>query len=247
MVKVTYYSTVVFEDNLDFSPSLARFLTGWLGTEYFLAAVLALFVVDRFGRRNLMMFGAGGMALCLAVIGGCLAYSTPGGSRGPALAATVFIFIYDTFFAIGWLGVTWLYPAEVTPIRTRAETAGFATATNWIFNYAVVQLAPIMINRIQWKTYFVFFCFNIAFIPLVYFFLPETNGWKLETLDAIFNEAHEKKENPVFTEKRWRKKGWKTRKDSVVTGASFNEGKDDPASRDAQIENIEEKKEEESS
>lgn len=217
---VTYYSTVVFEDNLDFSPSLARFLTGWLGTEYFIAATLALFVVDRFGRRNLMMFGAAGMALCLAVIGGCLAYSTPGGSRGPALAATVFIFIYDTFFAIGWLGIGWLYPAEVTTIRTRAETAGFSTVTNWLMNYAVVQLAPIMINTIAWKTYFVFFCFNIAFVPLVYFFLPETNGWKLETLDAIFNEAHKNEQNPVFTEKAWRRKGWTSRRDSAMVDST---------------------------
>lgn len=61
-----------------------------------------------------------------------------------------------------------------------------------------------MINTIAWKTYFVFFCFNIAFVPLVYFFFPETNGHKLEVLDAIFAEAHEKGENPVFTERRWR-------------------------------------------
>lgn len=62
-----------------------------------------------------------------------------------------------------------------------------------------------MINKIAWKTYFVFFCFNIAFIPCIYFFFPETNGHKLETLDAIFTQAHEKGENPVFTEKRYRK------------------------------------------
>lgn len=40
---------------------------------------------------------------------------------------------------------------------------------------------------------------------LQYFYFPETNGWKLETLDNIFAEAWENKENPVFTEKRWRK------------------------------------------
>lgn len=92
-------------------------------------------------------------------------------------------------------------------MRIRTQAAGLATCSNWIFNYAVVQLAPIMINRIAWKTYFVFFCFNIAFIPCIYFLFPETNGHKLETLDAIFNEAYEKNENPVFTEKRWRKLG----------------------------------------
>lgn len=66
-----------------------------------------------------------------------------------------------------------------------------------------------MINTISWKTYFVFFCFNISFVPIVYFFFPESNGYKLEKLDAIFAEAHDKKQNPVFTEKRYRKSGGK--------------------------------------
>lgn len=57
-----------------------------------------------------------------------------------------------------------------------------STSTNWIFGYAVVQLAPIMISTISWRTYFVFSCFKVAFIPLVYFTFPETNGYKLETL-----------------------------------------------------------------
>ncbi|KAI5364563.1 Putative major facilitator, sugar transporter, major facilitator superfamily [Septoria linicola] len=200
---VTYYATTVFEDSLGFDPALSRFMTAWLGTEYFLAACLALFVVDKLGRRNMMMWGAAGMAVSLLVIGASL--ST--GSMSGAYAATVFIFVYDTSFALGWLGVTWLYPAEVTPMRIRTQANGLSTCSNWIFNYAVVQLAPIMINRIAWKTYFVFFCFNIAFIPCIYFLFPETNSHKLETLDAIFNEAYEKNENPVFTEKRWREKG----------------------------------------
>lgn len=84
-------------------------MTGWLGTEYFLAAVLALFVVDRLGRRKLMMWGAAGMAASLLVIGASLSYATEQ-NKGPAYAATVFIFVYDTFFALGWLGVTWVRP-----------------------------------------------------------------------------------------------------------------------------------------
>lgn len=50
----------------------------------------------------------------------------------------------------------------------------------------------------------------------VYFFLPETNGWKLETLDTIFNEAHEQGRDPVSVERAWRKNGWKHRSDSTA-------------------------------
>ncbi|KAF9634773.1 putative mfs sugar transporter protein [Lasiodiplodia theobromae] len=220
---VTYYATTVFETSLSFSPELSRLMSGFLGTEYFLAAVLALFIVDRLGRRRLMMWGALGMALCLLIIGICLSQTTPS-YRAPAYAATVFIFVYNTCFAVGWLGVTWLYPAEVTPIRIRAEANGLSTSANWIFNYAVVQLSPIMINRISWQTYFVFMCFNLAFVPVVYFTFVETNGYKLETMDGIFAEAHEKGENPVWTEKRVRKGG---ELDVVVTREKGNssEGK----------------------
>ncbi|KAB2574201.1 Sugar transporter STL1 [Lasiodiplodia theobromae] len=107
MVSYCYYATTVFETSLSFSPELSRLMSGFLGTEYFLAAVLALFIVDRLGRRRLMMWGALGMALCLLIIGICLSQTTPS-YRAPAYAATVFIFVYNTCFAVGWLGVTWL-------------------------------------------------------------------------------------------------------------------------------------------
>ncbi|KAF2622017.1 hypothetical protein BU25DRAFT_452287 [Macroventuria anomochaeta] len=137
-------------------------------------ACLALFVVDRFGCRNLTMFGSGGLLLSLLIIGDSLSQATET-NRKPAIAATAFLIVYDTAFAIGWLGVTWLYQAEITSIRIRTETNGFSTCLNWLSNYAVVQLAPIMINRIAWKTYFAFFCFNLCFIPI----LARITGWWL--------------------------------------------------------------------
>jgi MFS family permease len=194
-------ATVVFENSLGFNPTFARLLTGVLGTEYFLAALVALFVVDRLGRRRLMMWNAGGMGLAMMVAG--IGLST--GTKSGAYAATVMIFLFNTFFAIGWLGITWLYPAEVTPIRIRAEANGLSTSANWLFNYAVVQLSPIMINSIAWKTYFVFMCFNFAFIPVVYYTFVETNGYKLEAMDEIFHTAHQNGESPVKVEKRVRK------------------------------------------
>jgi hypothetical protein len=154
------------------------------------------------------MFGAASIRISMMLMSASLSQATKE-NKSLAIAATVFVFVYNTFFAIGWLGLTWLYPAEVTPIRIRAETNGFSTSTNWIFNYAVVQLAPIMIKTISWKTFFVFMCFNFAFVPIVYVCFPETNGYKLEKLDAIFAEAYEQKQNPVFTEKRYRKHGGK--------------------------------------
>ncbi|CZR68920.1 related to sugar transporter [Phialocephala subalpina] len=109
--------------------------------------------------------------------------------KAPAYATTVFIFVFHSFFAVGWLSVTWLYPAEVTPIRIRAEANRLTTSANWI-------LAPIMLFSISWKSCFLFMCFNFAFIPVVYFTFVETSGISLEKLDAIFAKTCEKKENP---------------------------------------------------
>ncbi|EKD19126.1 uncharacterized protein L3040_007237 [Drepanopeziza brunnea f. sp. 'multigermtubi'] len=201
---VTYYATTVFEDSLGFSPALSRLLTACYGTLYLIAAIAALFIVDRYGRRRMLIVGSVGMGTSAMVIGTCLSQSTET-YKAPAYVATVFIFIFIAFFALGWLGITWLYPAEVTPIRIRAEANGLSTSFNWLGNYAVVQLAPIMIYSISWKTYFVFMCTNFAFIPVIYLTFVETKGYPLEQLDAIFEEAKKKGENPVWTEKRVRR------------------------------------------
>lgn len=54
---VTYYATTVFETSLGFGPALSRFMTAWLGVEYFLAACVAIFVIDKFGRRKMSKYG----------------------------------------------------------------------------------------------------------------------------------------------------------------------------------------------
>jgi hypothetical protein len=62
--------------------------------------------------------------------------------KAPAYAATVFAFVFIACFALGWLGVTRLYPAEVTPIRVRAEVNGLSASFNWLVR------APLLTNHI---------------------------------------------------------------------------------------------------
>lgn len=69
-------------------------------------------------------------------------------------------------------------------IRTRA--AALATASNWIFTFLVVEITPVSITNIGYKTYIYFCIFNATFIPLVYFFYPETKGLSLEQIDRLF-------------------------------------------------------------
>lgn len=77
-----------------------------------------------------MIFGAIGQAASMAVLAGTT--SVKGTAVG--IVAAAFLFIFNTFFAIGWLGMTWLYPAEIVPLRIRAPANALSTSANWAFN-----------------------------------------------------------------------------------------------------------------
>ena len=127
---ITYYAATIYENNIGLTGFVSRILAACNGTEYFLASWIAVFTIEKFGRRVLMIFGAVGMSLSMVV----LAITTSIGGTGPGIVAAAFLFIFNTFFAIGWLGMTWLYPAEIVPLRIRAPSNALSTSANWIFN-----------------------------------------------------------------------------------------------------------------
>lgn len=57
------------------------------------------------------------------------------GNKAAQGVSVLMLFLFNTWFSIGWLGMTWLYPAEVTPLRIRAAANALSTATNWLFNF----------------------------------------------------------------------------------------------------------------
>ena len=63
------------------------------------------------------------------------------GSKGAEGVSVLCLFLFNTWFRIGWLGMTWLYPAEVTPLRIRAPANALSTATNWLFKFFVSKRA----------------------------------------------------------------------------------------------------------
>jgi hypothetical protein len=102
---------------------------------------------------------------------------------------TVFLFVFNSFFAIGWLGMTWLYPAEITPLSIRAPANAISTTANWAFNFMVVMVTPVAFASIGYQTYIIFAVINFAMVPSVYFFFPETMGRSLEEMDEIFHKT----------------------------------------------------------
>ena len=127
---ITYYIPNVLENQVGLSPTLAKLIAACNGTEYFLASWVAVFAVERLGRRQLMLFGAAGMSLSMVALAICDSIGS-----AAAIGQTVFLFVFNTFFAIGWLGMTWLYPAEIVPLKIRAPANALATSGNWLFNF----------------------------------------------------------------------------------------------------------------
>ena len=128
---------------------VSRVLAAANGTEYFLASWIAVFIIEKVGRRKLMIFGAAGQALSMVI----LAIMAKLGGTGPGIVAATFLFIFNTFFAIGWLGMTWLYPAEIVPVRIRAQSNALSTSANWIWNFMVVMITPVSFSSIGYQTY----------------------------------------------------------------------------------------------
>jgi len=188
---ITYYLTLVFQ-SIGLSNNMSRLLSGVNGLEYCAAAFIPVFFIEKLGRRRSMMWCAAGCSASMLVLGVLLATGAQGSkSRGAAAASMMFVF--NTFFAVGWLAIPWLYPPEICTLRLRSKGAAVATVSNWLFNFVIVQITPRAIQHLAWKTYIMFAVFNAAFIPTVYFFYPETALKPLESIDGIFQSPDKNK------------------------------------------------------
>ena len=98
---------------------------------------MAIAVVEKVGRRKLMLFGAAGQALGMAALTISTKFSDQG-NKHAGVSSAFFLFFFNTMFAWGWLGMTWLYPAEIVPLRIRAPANALSTSANWLFNFMVV-------------------------------------------------------------------------------------------------------------
>ncbi|KAI5293403.1 hypothetical protein KEM52_005561 [Ascosphaera acerosa] len=113
----------------------------------------------------------------------------PNDDKDAGVGQAVFLFVFNTFFGIGWLSTAWLYPAEIVPLKIRAPTNALSTSTNWIFNFMVVMVTPVAFANIGYKTYVIFAVINAFIAPTVYLFFPETRRRSLEEMDDIFKKT----------------------------------------------------------
>ncbi|KAF7122287.1 hypothetical protein CNMCM5793_000244 [Aspergillus hiratsukae] len=186
---VIYYLPVLFEKSLGQTPFMSMILGGVNMIVYSIFATMSWFLIERVGRRKLFLIGSFGQSLSMVIAFACLIPDNEQAAKGAAVG----LFTFIATFGATWLPLPWLYPAEISPIKTRAKANAISTCTNWLFNFLIVMVTPIMIRDIGWGTYLFFAVINASFIPVIYFFYPETAGRSLEEIDLIFAKGHMEK------------------------------------------------------
>jgi len=127
---ISTYSTIIFQQGLGMSSEMSRILSGGALTWKFLSCFVAFFTIDRFGRRKLFMFSGMGMASCMLAL--AVASSYPKDNRPAQIGSALFVFLFNFFIPIGFLGANFLYCTEVAPTRLRVPMAGISTANHWV-------------------------------------------------------------------------------------------------------------------
>merc|ERR1712072_688647 len=179
---------------------------------------ISFYTIERFGRRPLLVIGAGAMALCqfiVAIVGVTVGFNklttnaageTVAQNIGAVNAQVAFIAIFIFFFASTWGPGAWVLIGEIFPLPIRSRGVALSTASNWLWNTIIAVITPYMVGEdrgnLRSSVFFVWsgtcFCCLIYAILLV----PETKGLSLEQVDQMLSETsprHSAKWRPTTT------------------------------------------------
>ncbi|QRD87596.1 sugar and other transporter-domain-containing protein [Aspergillus flavus] len=186
----SYYLTTLLIESVGLSNRLARLLTACKSISYLLSGIFAIPNIERFGRRQILMICSLGQGICYLLITVLIRFNEMEeyGPKQKVASASVAFFFYYLSFGCGFQGIPWLLPVELNSLSMRTKGVSIATATNWAFNFMVVEITPIGIKTLGWKFYIIWTVFNFSSIPLIYFFYPETPNRPLEDIDRFFIE-----------------------------------------------------------
>ena len=165
---------------------------------FMLGSLLPAFKLDSMGRRKTMMFGSFGLGVCMMMVAALLSQIHQQNGTTYASAAVSFFFLYMLIHGMSINSVPWVYVPEILPLEARTKGTAIGVSSNWLWNFTVVMITPVIINRIEWKAYLIFMITNFLFIPIIYFYYPETSNLRLEDIDLIFARGG----NPVEQARR---------------------------------------------
>lgn len=163
---ISYYAPLVFE-SAGWKGRDAILMTGFNAITYLGSTIPPWYLVDRWGRRAILLSGAVMMIFSLSAISYFIYIDIDG--LTPTMVV-MFVMIYNAAFGYSWGPIPWLYPPEILPLSIRAKGASLSTAANWAFNWLVGEMTPILQGAIKWRLYLLhaFFC-AVSFVVGKYF------------------------------------------------------------------------------
>ncbi|TDL17272.1 hypothetical protein BD410DRAFT_794428 [Rickenella mellea] len=182
---IAYYSTNVFVQ-ASFSQTQAFLGSFGFGLINFLFALPAVYTIDTFGRRNLLLTTFPFMSICLLMTG--FAFWIPDTSQARLAIVALGIYLFTIFYSPGEGPVPFTYSAEAFPLYIRDIGMAFATATCWGFNFIVSITFPRLLGAFKPQGAFGWYAaWNIIGWCLILLFVPETKALSLEELDQVFS------------------------------------------------------------
>src|SRR5438094_511706 len=180
---IIYYAPQIFEAAGFGSVTTALAATIGIGVVNVLATVVAIALVDHWGRRPLLLAGLPGMILSLLALGVASHEGTSAGWLGATTVACIGMYIVCFAFSLG--PIVWLMISEIFPNRIRARAASVSTAANWSANFVVSLTFPLLRASLgSSRTFVLYALFAVIAIAFVARRVPETRGKTLEEIAA---------------------------------------------------------------
>lgn len=198
---ITYYSPRIFETLGITGTSTKLFATGFYGVAKTLGMILfSLYLVEKVGRRNGLIYGAFIGSLPMWYIGAYVMRADPAGAAargevarsGAGYFAMVCVYLYGFVYCATWQGITWVYCSEIFPLDIRMLCVAITTADQWLWSFVISRTTPYMITSLGYGTYMFFGSLMVIMGFWAFFFIPETKGLTLEDMDALFSGSMHK-------------------------------------------------------
>ena len=172
---ILYYLNSIFAD-AGFTKVSGDLQAVAVGAMNLIATILAMTVIDKLGRKTLLLIGAAGMIGCLS--GVSAVFSTNSHQKD----LLWLLIAYIGFFAISQGAVIWVYIGEVFPNRVRAKGQSLGSSSHWVMNALISLFFPVIAASSRAYPFMVFAAVTTIQFFVVFFFYPETKGITLEQL-----------------------------------------------------------------
>ena len=184
---VLYYGPKIFADAGFDNPMFSTVLVGVVNC---VTTILAVFIIDKVGRKQLIYWGVSGMILCLVAIGVYFAWGAALG-LGNGFMLTFFL-AYVFCCAISISAIVFVLLSEMYPNSVRGRAMSIAGFALWIGTYLIGQLTPVLLGWSQAGTFFIFAVMCVPYMLIMWKIIPETTGKTLEEIEAYWTSKNRK-------------------------------------------------------